>query len=244
MRRGWTTLLPVAAVLVAACGADEDDPMLVLAAASLTEVFQELETAYEQANPGEDIELSFAGSGAVRLQIDEGVPADVVALADDVVMTELAGEGHVATSTVFATSGLVVAVPADGTAEVTGIESLADPSLLVGLCAVEVPCGRYASDGLAAAGVDPSVDTFESGARALTTKLALGELDAGVVYTTDVTALDGELVSVAPLDGVEATYPIAALVDAPHPERAAACVAFVLSPEARAILDAADFGTP
>lgn len=237
-------MLPVAALITGACGTSEDDTLLVLAAASLTDAFEELEFAFEQANPGIDVEVSAAGSSALRLQIDQGAPADVVAVANEEVMTQLAGEGHVAIPTVFATNQLVVATPSAGAAAITGPDDLADPSLLIGLCAVEVPCGRYAADALALAGIEPSVDTYENDVRALTAKLAIGELDAGVVYATDVTALADDLVVVAALDGVEARYPIAPLVDAPHGEDAKVFVDFVLSDAGQSILRDAGFTAP
>lgn len=244
MTRRWPPLFVAAGLLAGACSSGEDDTVLVLAASSLTDVFEEMEAAYERANPGVDVEVSFAGSSALRLQIDQGAPADVVAVANEQVMTELAGEGHVAVPTVFATNRLVIAAPADGSASITGPESLADPDLLVGLCAIEVPCGQYASEALALAGVEPRVDTYESDVRSLVTKLAVGELDIGVVYETDVAARPGEIVEIASLDGADASYPIAPLMDAPHAEDAAAFVEFVLSDEGRTILEAAGFGTP
>jgi len=237
-------LLLAACLVGVACGGRDDDATLVLAASSLTDVFTEMAIAYERANPGADIELSFAGSSALRLQIDQGAPADVVAVANEQVMTGLAGEGHVTVPTVFATNRLVVVAPAGGAGSVTGPESLTDPDLLVGLCAIRVPCGEYASEALALAGIEPSVDTYESDARSLTTKLSIGELDVGVVYATDAAARPDELVVVAPLEGADIRYPIAPLTDSPQAEEATAFIEFVLSPAGRAILDAAGFGAP
>jgi molybdate transport system substrate-binding protein len=244
MSRKWIPLLLAAGVLAAACGTNDEDTVLVLAASSLTDAFQEMEVAYERANPGIDIELSFSGSSALRLQIDQGAPADVVAVANDKVMIQLAGEGHVTNSIVFATNRLVIASPIEGSESVTGPESLTDPNLLVGLCALQVPCGEYASHALELAGIEPSVDTYENDVRSLTTKLAIGELDVGVVYETDVASRPADIIVIAPLDGAEVRYPIAPLTDAPHAEEAAAFVEFVLSAEGRAILDAAGFGSP
>lgn len=243
MIRRWTPLLVAAGVLVGACGSGEDDTVLVLAASSLTEAFQHLEVAYEQANPGVNIELSFAGSSALRLQIDQGAPADVVAAANEQVMTELAGEGHVADPTMFATNRLVLAAPV-GNEAASGIDSLGDADLLVGLCEVQVPCGQYAAEALGLAGIEPRVDTYESDVRSLTTKLVLGELDLGVVYETDVAANSDDIVTVATLDGADVRYPIAPLVDAPHADEAAAFVDFVLSPQGQLILQSAGFGAP
>ncbi len=244
MNRRWAVLFVAAGLLVAGCSTGDDDTVLVLAASSLTDAFKEIEIAYEQTHPSVDVEISFAGSSALRLQIDQGAPADVVAAANEEVMTGLAGEGHVASPTVFATNRLVIASPADGSGLITGAESLSDPDLLVGLCAVQVPCGQYASDALAIAGIEPSVDTYETDARSLTTKLAIGELDVGVVYETDAASRPDDIRVIESLDGADVRYPIAPLIDAPHAEQAAAFVDFVLSPEGRAILDAAGFGTP
>lgn len=244
MVRRWAALFVSAGVVVSGCGAGGDDTVLVLAASSLTDVFEEMAVAYEQGHPGVDVEVSFAGSSALRLQIDQGAPADVVAVANEEVMTELAGEGHVAAPTVFATNQLVIASPADGSSSVSGAESLSDPDLLVGLCALQVPCGRYATDALALAGIVPSVDTYENDVRSLTTKLAIGELDVGVVYETDVASRPDDIVVISRLDGADVRYPIAPLIDAPHAERATTFVEFVLSADGQAILVAAGFGTP
>ncbi len=244
MIRRWTPLLVAAGLLAGACGGGDDDTVLVLAASSLTDAFQELEVAFERANPGIDIEVAFAGSSALRLQIDQGAPADVVAVANETVMTALAGEGHVSVPTVFATNQLVVAAPTVQTVPIAGAESLADPGLLVGLCAIQVPCGQYANEALTLAGVEPSVDTFENDVRSLTAKLALGELDLGVIYATDVASRPGDLVEVARLDGADVLYPIAPVTDAPRPQDAAAFIDFVLSSQGQAILDAAGFGLP
>lgn len=244
MIRGWAPLLVAAGLLAGACGSGDDDTILVLAASSLTDVFEEIEIAFEQANPGMDVELGFAGSSALRLQIDQGAPADVVAVANELVMTELAGEGHVMEPTIFAANRMVVATAADGDERITGPIDLADPDLLVGLCAMQVPCGQYADDALRLAGIAPAVDTYENDVRSLTTKLAIGELDVGVVYTTDVAARPDELVAVASLDGVDVRYPIASVMDASNPDEAAAFVDFVLSPAGQAILEAAGFETP
>lgn len=232
-------------VIVAACGGGgEDDQVLVFAAASLSDVFEDLAVAYEDANPGIDVEVNVAASSALRLQIDDGAPADVVAVANELVMTELAGEGHVESSTIFASNGLVVAAPADGAGRVVGPESLADEDLLVGVCAPQVPCGGYAIDALSSIGVEPSLDTEEPDVRSLTTKIATGELDAGVIYSTDAATRPDDIEVVATLDGADVVYPIAWLTDARHAEDAASFVEFVLSDDGLVLLADAGFGPP
>jgi len=123
---------------------------------------------------------------------------------------------------------------------------LADPGLLVGLCAVGVPCGDLAREALSAAGVEASLDTNERDVRALLGKIAADELDAGIVYVTDV-AIAGNAVEAVeiPDDAVaEAPYPIAVLAEAPNPVGAGAFVAFVIGGAGQAILTADGFGPP
>lgn len=244
MIRRWTALLLAGGLLVSACADGDEDTVLVLAASSLTDAFGRMEIAFERTNPDVDVEINLAGSNALRLQIEQGAPADVVAVAGVQVMNELAGEGHVTTPTIFATNRLVVAASVDGATSVDGPESLADADLLVGLCAVQVPCGRYASEALALVGIEPEVDTYEPDVRSLLSKLAMGELDVGVVYATDVTSRPGDIVEIAPLEDADVRYPIAPLTDAPNADLAAAFVEYVLSAEGRSILEAAGFGTP
>jgi molybdate transport system substrate-binding protein len=109
---------------------------------------------------------------------------------DEVVEAELVAGAPV----VFATNALTIAVPRDNPAGVDEIADLADASLLVGSCAVGVPCGDLGAEVFALAGVEPSIDTYEPDVRSLLTKIADGELDAGLVYTTDLTARAGDVV--------------------------------------------------
>lgn len=238
----WTPVLLGAGLLATSCSGGDDATILVLAASSLTDAFEQMELAFEAANPGVDVEVTSAGSSALRLQIDQGAPADVVAVANDQVMTELAGEGHVTSPTVFATNRLVVAAPIENFAAVSSADSLADPDLLVGLCAAQVPCGQYAQDALDLAGIEASVDTFEPDARALTMKLAIGELDVGVIYATDAASRPTDIAVIATLGGEDARYSIAQLTDSPHADEAKLFMDFVLSPAGRAILESAGFG--
>ena len=237
-------VLLVASLLAAACGGGSDRSVLVFAAASLTDAFSDLEAAYESEHPGIDVQLNLAGSSTLREQILEGAPADVFASADEEIMDQVVGAG-MATSPgqVFATNQLQVAVPAGNPADVTGLSDLADPALLVGVCASAVPCGRFATEVFERAGVAPAPDTTEPDVRALLTKIAEGELDVGIVYVTDVVAAEGDVegIEIPPDVNVQATYPIAVLDES---EDGAEFVAFVLSDEGQAILARAGFGAP
>lgn len=212
--------------------------MRVFAAASLAEAFSVIEPRFEAAHPGIDLQVDVGASSTLRAQILEGAPADVFAPADVADMEILLDAGAVdGTPSVLARNRLVLATPAGNSAGVDSIDDLADPSLLVGLCAEQVPCGRLARRTLAAAGVEPSVDTDEPDVRSLATKLAAGELDAGIVYRTDAVASD-HIDSLDLADGLpaELVHLIAVLDAAPNPGGAASLVEFALSSDGQQLL--------
>ncbi len=206
----------------AACSSNAgaaDEPLVVFAAASLTDVMTELAGAYEDDHPGTQIELSFAASSALREQILEGAPAAVFASANTATMDQVeAGGTTSAAPVVFTRNSMQIAVPSGNPAAVTGVTDFARPELLIGLCAEPVPCGRYARAVLREAGVTAAVDTNEPNVRSLLTKLEAGELDAGVVYHTDVASSHAvEAVDIPEQFNVVADYLIAPLTNDPHP---------------------------
>lgn len=237
----------VAGTVAAACGdpAAGDTEVVVSAAASLTDAFVEIEEAYEAAHPGVDLVLNIGGSSALREQLLAGAPASVLATADTRTMADVAEAGLIeGAPRVFALNRLVIAVPAGNPAGVAGLEDLARPELLVGLCAEQVPCGAFARQALARAGVTASVDTLEPDVRALLTKVGEGELDAGITYVTDVAAAAGRVEGVGIPDelNVVAEYPIAVVAGAGR--EAAEVVEFVLSGPGQQILARHGFGSP
>jgi molybdate transport system substrate-binding protein len=131
---------------------------------------------------------------------------------------------------------------------VSGLDDLDRPELRVALCDASVPCGEASALLLERSGLTAAPDTLESDVKAVLTKVMLGEVDAALVYRTDVIAAG------AAVEGIEVTgaasvvnrYPIAAMTEAASSDAAAAAdfVAFVTGPEGRAVLDAAGFGAP
>lgn len=246
----------VLAVLLASSVACGDDPtvpgdgvtgdVLVSAAASLTDAFGDVEDAFETMYPGVDVLINLAGSSTLREQILGGAPADVFASANMTVMDQVAGIAGVASDPeVFAGNLLQIAVPKGNPAGITGLEDFADDSLFLGLCAPLVPCGEFARQALANAGVTPAIDTNEPDVRSLLTKVAEGELDAAITYATDITASGAvEGIGIPANLNVAVRHPIAVLADAPNPEGGAAFVEFVLSADGKAILSAWGFASP
>jgi len=220
--------------------------VLVSAAASLTDAFTDVEAAFEAANPGVDVVLNLGASSALREQILEGAPADVFASASTSNMDQVVEAGEAGNSEILVTNLLQIAVPAGNAAGVKGLEDFANEAFLIGLCAEDVPCGDFGRQALENAGVTPAIDTNEPDVRALLTKIEAGELDAGIVYVTDVLSTAGavEGIDIREEDNVVANYPIAALTNAPNPEAAVAFVAFVLSDEGQAILTEFGFSSP
>lgn len=232
-----------------ACGDDatsssgSSGSIRVFAAASLSEAFTELAEAFEAAHDGTSVDLSFAGSSSLREQILAGAPADVFASANVANMDEVIDAGEVGSATVFATNRLQIAVPAGNPAAVDGLADFADPDLLIGLCAEEVPCGVLGRQALDAAGVTPAPDTAEPDVRALLTKVEAGELDAGLVYVTDVLAAGRGVLGIdlpAEIE-VSTSYTIGTVAGSGNADLAAAFVELVRSDEGQAILERAGF---
>lgn len=236
-----TRLVVVLLLAAASTGCSSPDETLVVgAAASLTDAFTEIAAAFDST--GATLELNFAGSSSLREQILGGAPIDVFASANIDVMQELVSSGDVEAYAVFARNSLVIAVPEGNPAQITGLDDFSRDDLLLGLCASEVPCGSFARESLAKAGVEWVVDTEEPDVRALLTKVAAGELDAGIVYRTDVIGADVEGVEIPDALNVEARYTIA--VTDPSVPQAADFVDFVLSPAGLAILRTNGFEAP
>lgn len=234
-----TAWLLLALLTVAGCSQDAPDGVLrVSAAASLTDAFQELTAAFEETQDGVTVQLNLAGSTTLVEQAVQGAPIDVLATADERTMARAAEAGAVGTPTPFATNSLVVAHPADGPTRT--VADLADPELLVGLCAPEVPCGAAARDALALAEVSPRPDTEDSDVRTLLARIARRELDVGVVYATDLVAAP-EVVGTALPGG---TTRLVAAVVPEAPPAADAFVAFLGSATGQRILSEHGFGPP
>ncbi|WP_199440174.1 molybdate ABC transporter substrate-binding protein [Umezawaea beigongshangensis] len=241
----------VATLFPAACGSAGTAPaasaVTVFAAASLTGTFTELGEDFEAANPGTRVVLNFGGSSALAQQIDRGAPADVFAAAAPVNMQQVVdGVGTAGTPTTFARNRLQIAVPRGNPGGITGLADFGNADATIALCAEQVPCGAAAEKVFEAAGVTPRADTLEQDVKAVLTKVRLGEVDAGLVYRTDVAAADAEVegVEFPQADQAVNDYPVAVLADAPNAAGARAFVDHVLSGRGRAVLADAGFTAP
>lgn len=216
----------------------------VFAAASLTETFTQLGKEFETAHPGTTVTFSFAGSSTLAQQIVTGAPVDVFAAASPATMTQVTDAKLAAGDpVVFVRNRLEIAVPADNPGKVTGLRDLTRPELRIALCAEKVPCGAAAGKAFAAAGLTPSADTLEQDVKAALTKVTLGEVDAALVYRTDVIAAGDAVkgIDFPEADKAVNDYPITTVTDALNPTAAQAFVDFVLSARGQEVLTAAGF---
>jgi molybdate transport system substrate-binding protein len=147
---------------------------------------------------------------------------------------------------VFVRNRLQIAVPAGNPADVAGLADFATTDLKVALCAPEVPCGDAADRAFDAAGVTPAPDTLEPDVKAVLSKVSLGEVDAALVYRTDVIAAGDQVEGIDFPEAGDAVNdcPIVVLADAPNPEGATAFVDLVESPKGAAVLQKAGFEQP
>ncbi|GAA3042164.1 molybdate ABC transporter substrate-binding protein [Streptosporangium longisporum] len=254
----WALMAPLALALAAGaagCGAgDQAAPradgattLTVFAAASLTGAFTELGRAFEAAHPETTVRFNFGSSATLAQQIVQGAPADVFAAASPATMKTVTDASSAAAPPVtFARNSLQIAVPADDPAGIDELADLADPKVKVALCAEQVPCGAAAAKVLDAAGLTVTPVTLEQGVKATLTKVELGEVDAALVYRTDVLAAAGRVRGID-FPGAEKAindYPVAALSSAADPEAAGRFVGLVLSGQGRDVLTKAGFQVP
>lgn len=242
-------LVGLAAVVLglAACStpqADEPDggTLTVYAAASLTDVFERLSGQFREEHPEIELDVSYGPSSAAARGIVEGAPADVFASADESQMQVVTDAGLAADPIVFTSNVLTIAVPAGNPAGVTGLADFARDDLALAVCAPEVPCGAAAERLFELAGVTPAPDTYEEDVRSALNKVELGEVDAALVYATDVPTRPQwvEGIDVPEAERVVNHYPIAVLTGARDPAIAQEFVDLVLSDDGRRAL--ADFG--
>jgi molybdate transport system substrate-binding protein len=219
----------------------------VFAAASLTESFTKIGKDFEAANPGVTVKFNFGGSSALAQQINQGAPADVFASAAPTNMKQVTDTGAItATPVTFVRNTLEIATPAGNPAKITGLADFAKADLKIALCAEQVPCGAAAKKVFDSAGIKAAPDTLEQDVKAVLSKVSLGEVDAALVYRTDVKAAGSKVEGIPFPEAGKAVndYPIAACAKAPNSAGAKAFVDYVRSDKGKAVLTEAGFDAP
>jgi molybdate transport system substrate-binding protein len=181
-------------------------------------------------------------------QIQGGAPADVFASADGANMQKLVSGGQVtAEPTVFAANALTIVVKPGNPKKIKSLADLANVGT-ISLCADTVPCGKYAQQALAQAGVTVPTDKITKGAdvKATLAAVSTGDADAAIVYRTDAKAAGSavQVVKIPAWLNVYAIYPTAPLASSSNKSLATAWVAYTVSPAAQKTLQTFGFLPP
>jgi len=231
----------------AAGGAPANGPtrhtVVVLAASSLTESLTAIAKDFEATHPGTDVQLSFASSSTVVTQVNQGAPADLIALAGTSAALLLDAKRIAGGSRSLASNTLEIATPPSNPGKVNAITDLSRATLKVVLCVATAPCGEAAAKVLSAAGVVAHVVSYENDVKATLAKVQLGEADAAIVYHSDVVSAGARVRGVQIPASVNQTldYPLIRLTDDPTTVEFAT---FLLSDQSRKRLRENGFLTP
>lgn len=257
---GAQTAAAAATPQATAAPAVESGTLTVFAAASLTDAFKEIGAAFDAAHPGVKTEFNFAGSPTLRTQLEQGAKADVLAVADEPNMQAALDKKLVdSAGSTFVRNTLTIIVPKGNPGDVTAPKDIAKPGLKLVLAQADVPVGKYARESIAKMAADAAfgptfstdalanVVSNEPNVKSVVTKIQLGEADAGIVYTTDVTAgvaADIDTIAIPDAYNVIASYPIAVTAEAQRPAAARAFIDYVLSDAGQTILKTYGFSSP
>ena len=225
--------------------------VVVFAASSLTDVFQDLATSFQQANPNAKLTFNFGASSQLATQLGQGARADVFASADQTQMDKARKADAIpGQDTVLAANRLVVITPKDNPKQISSVTDLARDGVKFVTTQPSVPIGQYTAQLLDKASADPAYGadfkakvqantvSQEDNVRQVVSKVQLGEADAAIVYSTDATPqVRGQLQLIQVPDPLQtpATYPIAVARGA-NAAGGEAFVAYVLGPQGQATL--------
>jgi molybdate transport system substrate-binding protein len=229
------------------------ETILVSAAASLRESLTEIGNRYTKSRPDTTVRFNFASSGTLQQQIERGAPVDVFISAADKQMNTLAEKNLIIHSTrrVLAHNELVLVVPRSSALVVKSFSDLGNPAvrrIALGASA-SVPAGQYAEQMLRKLSlwsrVQPKAVQGKD-VRGVLTQVALGNVDAGLVYRTDAaTSPQVRIVKAAPKGSHQPiNYPMAVVTSTRHSAAARAFLRHLQSPSAKAILKRRGFVVP
>lgn len=255
---------------LAACGgqssapaqsANEEQEIIVFAAASLTETLNTIKAQYEAAHPGVTVVCSYESSGTLKTQIEEDAPCDIFISAGQKQMDALDAGADPAVSTDYVDhetrvdlleNRVVLCVPEGNPANLAGFDDLADAlahgNVLLAMGNSDVPVGQYTQKILAWYGLDETAlanagcITYGTNVKEVTTQITQGSVDCGVIYATDAYSA-----GLTPVDAATAEmcgqviYPAAVLKTAAHPEAAREFLDYLQTEEAMKIFESVGF---
>jgi molybdate transport system substrate-binding protein len=257
VRRFTVIAVALAAVAAAGCSSSgsgssgssaspSGGTITVFAAASLTGTFTQLGKQFEAAHPGDHVKFSFGPSSGLAEQITSGAPADVFASAAPANMDQVVSAGDASSPQNFAQNTMEVATPPNNPGKVTSVNDLAKKSVKVALCQPQVPCGVVAAEVFKNVGITVKPVTLQPDVKSVLTQVETGNVDAGMVYVTDVMAAGSKVkgVAIPASDNASTEYPIATIKSSKQKSVAQAFMNYVLSPAGQQVLTAAGFEKP
>ncbi len=218
----------------------------VFAAASLQGAFTTLGKQFMAAHPGTTVKFSFGPSSGLADQIKSGSPADVFASASPQNMDTVVSAGDVSTPVTFAKNKMEVAVPPGNPAHVTSVDNLSKSSVKTALCQPQVPCGFTAKKVFSNARISVKPVTLQPDVKSVLTQVELNNVDAGMVYVTDVKAAGSKVkgIAIPGDDNASTAYPIATVKKSDNMPTAKAFASYVASPSGQKVLMADGFEKP
>jgi molybdate transport system substrate-binding protein len=228
-----------------------DQTITIFGAASLAEYLDAIKPIFEKSHPDVTVRINTAGTGQLRVQIEQGAPADVFMSADTQNMDTLLAAGRVSKPSVFCRNRITVIIPKANPGHIESLADLAKPNLQLVIGAAEVPVGKYTRtviqnmDASGAYGKDfgkrvlANVRSEEPSVKPVVTKVSLGEADGGFCYISDVTPVVRPKVRALRIpdkENVVAVYPIAVLSDSKQKSLAEDFVKLVFSPDGQKLL--------
>ncbi len=178
------------------CRRDQTVDINVSAASSLTQVISEIVNQYTQANKDVKINLNFAGTNTLKMQIEEGVDVDLFLSANFKYYDELDKKGYIEEGAEFAKNKLCIIKHKDNK-NIYEIQDITKSGLKVITGNEDVPIGKYTLEVLNKLNekygadfsekVQANVVSKETNVKRIVTKINLNEGDVGFVYKTDIT---------------------------------------------------------
>ena len=221
--------------------------LTVFAASSLTGALQELADNYQARHAGSSIQLHFAGSQSLATQIQQGAPADLFISANQTAMNRLLSAELVEAPQLLARNRLVVACTPELKPTLQRLADLGRPGLLLTIGNPQVPVGRYTrqlfksleQDNLygpeLVASFQRNIVSEENQVKAIVAKLLLGEVDAGIVYQSDLHGTPLLRLELPEAHNPQASYPVA-LVQGGDLAAARDFLAYLVGPESQETL--------
>lgn len=250
---GLGILLLVASVSCVSAADTNQTELMIFAAASLTGVVGDLDPVFEAAHPGVVVTTNFDSSATLETQLKEGAKADLFLPASTKNMDNLVKEDLIKNESVtpYATNKLALIVPKDNPAGITGLKDLAKPGVKIVSETAEVPVRKYTDQMLNKTlnstdygkaffdAFKANIVSEETNVAGATTKVALGEADAGITYYSDVTKdLAGKItiIEIPEEFNVVAKYNAGILTESAEPELAQEFITLLTTDEGKSAL--------